>query len=328
MSKTATKTASNTIAQFHALIQARYDFSLVEKRAFYVIINEFGKRLTERIGVEMTPCGDLELRVSTAGMLKANMGLKSVYDALKGLSNKSISIVDGDKTIDSCFIAHYEHLKRKMYIDVVVPTVLLPYITAFGQHFTAKRFAVAVSIKTKYSLRFYEYCLQYERNDGDPDNAYTGYFCLTQEELVHKLMLEEKYPRYSQIKDKVLDFAYREIKELYDAGRCNLYFEYREERGNRRVEKLHFYVYSRKTKAGDKSSIEHLTFINQSLNAWLDADNRPHNKEWISGVIAHVKRQPRLTARLYRGLLKLTSEESDEYRAALARHLIEEKFLD
>ena len=243
--KTMSKTSTKTIEQFHALIQARYDLSLVEKRASYVIINEVGARLAESGKVGKTPREDLELRIKTTRMTKANLELREVYDALKSLSEKSITIVDGAKTVNTRFISRYEHQKHLMNIDVVVPHVMLPYITAFAEHFTAERFAVAMSIGTKHGQRFYEYCLQYGDNDDNPEHAFSGYFCFTLQELVHKLKLDNKYRRFAHIKECVIGAARKELKTLYDAGRCAFYFEHDDERSGKAVERLHFYVYRR-----------------------------------------------------------------------------------
>jgi hypothetical protein len=47
-------------------------------------------------------------------------------------------------------------------------------------------------------------------------------------------MLEEKYNRYALLNERVLQVAKRELKELYDLGQCDVYFEFTEERRQNR----------------------------------------------------------------------------------------------
>jgi hypothetical protein len=63
----------------------------------------------------------------------------------------------------------------------------------------------------------------------------TDGFRISVDELRLSFMLEEKYNRYALLNERVLQVAKRELKELYDLGQCDVYFEFtgRTQRQNR-----------------------------------------------------------------------------------------------
>jgi hypothetical protein len=58
-------------------------------------------------------------------------------------------------------------------------------------------------------------------------------------------MLEEKYNRYALLNERVLQVAKRELKELYDLGQCDVYFEFTEN-AKATVEMLRFKLFRKK----------------------------------------------------------------------------------
>jgi plasmid replication initiation protein len=180
---------------------------------------------------------------------------------------------------------------------------------------------VAISLKTKYAQRFYEYCSQFE---------HSGFFVTTQEQLREKLMLGDAYPRWSLLQKYVLEVAQKELQQAFEAKQCNLYFTYKPEKSGRTVTQIKFFIHSDgKTKSPDDAlKLDDCVYhIRTWLSMWLAADKRPKNKRWIDGVIKHIQLNPDLIPQLYQRLNKLVKEEPGRNHAALARHIIEEDFL-
>jgi plasmid replication initiation protein len=71
----------------------------------------------------------------------------------------------------------------------------------------------------------------------------TDGFRISVDELRKAFILEEKYNRYALLNERVLQVAKRELKELYDLGQCDVYFEFTEERKGRTVEMLRFKLF-------------------------------------------------------------------------------------
>ena len=97
----------------------------------------------------------------------------------------------------------------------------MPYLVALAENFTSYDLTVAISLKSAYSQRFYEYCCQFK-------NRTNKTFFFSVDDLKKMMMLEDKkgYDNSSNFKTKVLDVAQKELKEAYDNGQSALYFDY------------------------------------------------------------------------------------------------------
>ena len=324
------QTKDVTLAQANALTQARYDFTVVEKRAVYFIIKEIRKQFIDNKDGNKTLFDNLIVRIDTNSLTNAEVRLSEVYAALVRLRKKSVWIEDDKQVLEVGFINYFRHTKREPYLEVEVSHKILPYLVELATHFTTYSLTVAISLKAKYSQRLYEYCSQFEHSDADPNNKNSGYFYTNVTELRRKLMIETMYPRYALLKKKVLDTAQKELKTLYDAGQCNLYFEYKEEKYGRTVDKLHFFIFSKESKkvlVGSNNLLDQVFYIRTWLESWLNAKKRPKNKEWVDKVISHINVNADLIPRLYKRLSKLKKDEPHKNHAAIARHIIEEDFL-
>ena len=74
-------------------------------------------------------------------------------------------------------------------------------------------------LKSKWAQRFYELCCQYKNNNN-------GYFGKTIDQLRQMFMLEDKYKLLTDFKAKVINKAQKELKEAYDKGQCDVWFDY------------------------------------------------------------------------------------------------------
>jgi len=319
-----------TIAQANVLTQSRENLTVVEKRALYIIIREVRSQFIDRKDGQKNIFDNLIVRMDTEDLTKAEMKLSEAYKSLVNLRKKTFFIEDSECALGIGYINYFEHKKRDTKLEVEVSKKMLPFLVDLAEHFTTYNLIVALSLKTKYTQRFYELCSQFEHSDPDPNHKNSGYFFSTLDKLRWMLMLEDKYPRYALIKKYVLDTAQKELKKLYDDDKCNLYFEYKEEKAGRSILKIHFFIYSKESKkqvvvATDKLTQMH--YIRTWLRSWLNAEKRPKNKKWIGEVISHLELNSDLIPKLYKRFVKLMKDEPHQNHAAIARHIIEEDFL-
>lgn len=315
------KTTNITLAQANALTQARYNFTVIEKRAVYFIIKEVRRQFIETKTGQKDLFNDLVVRISTEDLQKTDSKLKHVYDSLRSLRKKSIYIEDNERVLDVGYINYFEHKKREPHLEVQVSHKILPYLVELAGQFTSYSLTVAISLRTKYAQRFYEYCSQFE---------HSGFFVITQEQLRDKLMLGDAYPRWSLLQKYVLEVAQKELQQAFEAKQCNLYFTYKPEKAGRTVTQIKFFIHSDgkdETKSDVLKLDDCVYHIRTWLSMWLASDKRPKNKRWIDGVIKHIQLNPDLIPQLYQRLNKLVKEEPGRNHAALARHIIEEDFL-
>jgi plasmid replication initiation protein len=86
------------------------------------------------------------------------------------------------------------------------------FLVELSSQFTTYSLSVAMSQKSKWSQRMYELCQKWQGTDG---------FRISVEDLRKTFVLENKYPRYALLNDRVLQVAKRELKALYDIGQCD-----------------------------------------------------------------------------------------------------------
>lgn len=310
-----------TLSQSNLLTQARYDFTKIEKRAVYFIIQEVRRQFVDNADGQKDLFGDLVVQMDTTKLKGSDTVLRDVYNSLKSLRRKSIWIEDDERVLEVGYINYFEHMKRSSQLEVQVSNKILPYLVKLAKEFTTYSLTVAISLKTKYSQRFYEYCSQFKS---------TGFMYVKIDELRSQMMIEEKYSRYATLRARVIDTAHKELKELYDKGECDLYFEYSEDRFGRTVVGLKITIITRdaENKRVENQNPNDLAHqIRLWLESWLNARRRPKNKEWVNGVINHLKLHTDLLPKAYKRLEKMQRVQSPDSYGAYARHIIEEDFL-
>lgn len=309
-----------TLAQSNALTQARYDYSAVEKRAVYFIIKEVRRQYIESNEGNRDLFNDLIVNLKTSELQKSDTVLRDMYAALRTLRKKDVWIEDDNKVLCVGYINYFEHKKGDSCLEVQVSKKILPYMVELASQFTAYSLTVAISLKTKYSQRFYEYCSQFKKQK---------FFTITIEDLRHKFMIENKYPRHALLKEYVIEPAHNELKELFEQGQCDLYFNYSEEKTGRTVTRLNITVITRDEEDKKKAlnPEDYIWHVNNWLCAWLQASSRPKNKAWVGSVIKELQLHPDKAIKLFKRLEKMQKEEVETNYAAYSRHIIEEDFL-
>lgn len=309
-----------TLAQSNALTQARYDYSVVEKRAVYFIIKEVRRQYIETNEGNKDLFNDLIVNLKTSELQKTDTVLRDMYSGLRTLRKKDIMIDDENKVLCVGYINYFEHQKRESFLEVQVSKKILPYMVELASQFTAYSLTVAMALKNKYSQRFYEYCSQFKKQK---------FFTINIDDLRYKFMLENKYPRYALLHDYVIEPAYKELKELFDAGQCDLYFNYTENKAGRTTLSLNITVITREEENQKKqfNPEDYIFHINNWLRAWLQVSTRPKNKAWVESVVKELQLHPDKSQKLYKRLEKMQKEQVETNYAAYARHIIEEDFL-
>ena len=97
------------LAQANVLTQARYNFTVVEKRAIYYIIKEVRRQFIEVPGGQRDLFNDLVIKIKTADLQGPDIGteLREVYLSLKNLRRKSIWIEDQERVLEVGYINYF-----------------------------------------------------------------------------------------------------------------------------------------------------------------------------------------------------------------------------
>ena len=166
--------------------------------------------------------------------------LDYAFNALKNItdSKKVFHSKDGHRIYAGLLSYVDEHPDQETYTVGITP-VLLPYFTNLSSEFTVFDMYIEMGFKSVYSQRFYEFCCQY-RNKEDK------VFFMTVQDIKKMFNLleirdekgnviqKEQYKNGSDFKRRVLDKAKNDIRKVYDAGMCDVCFDYKVKSKNSR----------------------------------------------------------------------------------------------
>lgn len=162
---------------------------------------------------------------------------------------------------------------------------------------------VAIALKSTFSQRFYELCSQYR-------NA--GFFFYTVEKLREMFMLEKKYKRGCDFKRRVLDDPQKELRELYNAGQCDLYFEFEPKSyKGKEVTEYKFYVYTRQTEQQKlleyESAKQAIIYITTTISRFSKSD-----KGYVKRVVNAVQLHPEIAVQVAQKIQKKFEQYIDK----------------
>lgn len=305
--------------QANTVTQARYDYSLIEKRTIYLIIREVRKRYVLNDDGQRDLFGNLVLTFNRSQLENASFSdADDMYRSLKRLRKRNFDIKGEDgKWLDVGFINYAEHIPRTGKVEIEVSRKILPYLVELSKEYTEYNLTVALSLGSEYSQRLYEYCSQFKAAGG---------FQMTVSDFREKLMLKEKYKQYGAFKVFVLEAARKELKKLYDKKQCDLYFNYSEEKEGRKIVALKFkIIVSEKENPLSLDDIAY--FVRTELSSLFDIKNKPKNKSFIDTVMMALLREPEKLKHCYQKLGFVRSNIPKEEQTKYMRFVINEEYL-
>lgn len=239
------------IIQPNQITIARYDYNIWEKRMMYKLIELLQKEMRKEVELEKS-LYDVYFEFSHQDIDAGYDAQKEIKKALKSLRDKIIEIY---KSKDHYWVGGLINWgeDKKGKIRISVNNHIIPFLTDIAKGFTAYSAVVAMALKSSYSQRLYEMCSRFKD---------TKKWFVAPETLRDMLNLPKSYQDYKNIRIRVLDVAQKELKDLFDAGQCDLYFTYEEIRSGRgrggSVKELIFTIYT-VDKKGIKTGMNELT---------------------------------------------------------------------
>jgi plasmid replication initiation protein len=243
------------IVQSNQITLGKYNFEVVEKRIFYIMIDKIRKRHVENIAdnsINEDLWGNMIINFSASELGDID-NLTRVYQTLANFQSKSIQLNTEDNWISVGLINYAKHKKKENVYEIEVSKELIPYLVELSGKFTAYSLSVAISFRSKYTQRFYELCQMWRSK---------GYFFYTIDVLQNIMLFNIDYdkkgkeyikPRpYAEFKRDVIEVARKELYESFNNGTVpasDIYFTYsvKSKTGarNNRVHELEFFVYNR-----------------------------------------------------------------------------------
>ena len=252
---------------------------------------------------------------------ESETNLTRIKKAIKDLRKKDFEINDTKRWLNVGFINYGEYNYDVKKWEIQVSHKLMPYMVSLAQGFTSYQLETILHLNTN-SQRLYMMFSQY--ND-------TGIFRISAEELRFKLGLDDKYESYANFKSRVLLAAEKELKQLFETDKSDLWVKLekdKKERGKEDFDRmLTFKVFysDRKFKQVEQAKTESMRYCAQMLKTILPEAELYCNK--LLGYLVEKKRLKPFADRLER-LEDQAREEGKPLTSygGLLRHIAKQDF--
>ena len=212
-------------------------------------------------------------------------------------------------------------MKTKTY-EVEVSKEILPYLVDLSRkYFTTYNLCVAISLRHVSSQRFYELCNQYKNKAGQR-------FFLNVDELRQMLLIVDKYESDYKMRVKVFDVAQKELKELYDKGECDLWFEYEPDEGSKVGKKYNRYWFTIHTNESEKKQAESIKQTQQQAlyiyKVALSVFKR--DKKFCQRIYTYMNMNPDKVQPIFDKVTRLEKDYKGTDLAKILRYVINNDF--
>lgn len=308
------------LRQDNRVTMARYELSVIEKRVMYFILKEIRKQYVLNKDGQRDLFDDLIVDIDGGKLVKEvyEDNKERVKRSLKALRQRSFEYEDEteDQWFEVGFIDWSGWNKGK--VQVQISKKILPFYVELSERYTEYSLVVAMSLRSKYSQRLYELCSQWRAAGG---------FNVELDEFREMFQLGDKYSRYAAFKSYVLEVARKELKELFDKGECDLYFNYSEIKEGRSVKRLQFKVVS-------ASEVEQYTiadydyFTRTKLHELFQTKTKPKNRSFVEDVMTSLRLDPEKLKHCYQKLLSVEASIPPQEQAPYMRFVINAEYLN
>ena len=306
------------ISQSNVVTKARYNFSVIEKRCLYEIIRNIRCEYIEN-GYSNKEIKDMDIILTNEKLCKLADEKKDAYASLKKLADRPIELEDGNGWLYTHWITYAKYDIKKDIYSVGVSKEIIPYLIALSENFTTYDLTVAIALKSVYTQRMYEICSQYKNR---PNKS----FFIRVDELRNIMMLEKKYTNGSDFKRRVIDSSQKELKELFDRGQCDLFFDFNEkEKDGKRVVSYMFHVHTDaemiRSKTDYEAAIICINRISDMLKSFF-----PRDKKFVLRVVNQIRINPDTAKPICDKLNKKILDYDSKSIPSIIRYVLSEDF--
>ena len=303
------------INQSNALTQSRYDFSKIEKNVIYHIIQKVRHDYIEgSMQRDLWENFYVTINASDLAKVAGEKHTKEARAALRSLRLKDIEMEDKEGNWFNCgFINSSRYYAKTKTYEVEVSKLIMPHLVELASCFTSYSLTVAISLKSKYSQRFYEFCCQYRSK---------GSYFFDQARLRRLLKLEDEYKLNADFKRYVIEPAYKELKEAYEAGQSDLYFEYSiEGRGQNICYKFKILPGNREQRIDFEETKKKVDYIYRKALGVFRKDPK-----FCDRILSGITFDPDKVQPVFDKLTKLEKDYSGADLAKILRYVLKEDF--
>jgi plasmid replication initiation protein len=190
------------IRQHNALTNARYEYTELQLDLFFFIISKLRKDEKDTIY-------QLDIRELSSLTGKRYNGAY-LHKATADMGSRMLEVEDAKEYRQIWMFQQIRYIKGEGIIEFDLTRYVLPYLFQLKNNFTSYELAAALRLTSKYAKRIYQICSQWK------DLGETKKYDLQEFKKMLGLLDEkgnEKMERISQLREKVLDVAIKQINE-------------------------------------------------------------------------------------------------------------------
>jgi plasmid replication initiation protein len=211
------------VAKANALVQASYKLSLNEQRLVLACVAQLDSR-------KLLPKDNLFTLTAADFAETYGITVDQAYEALNEASNslyeRDVKLFDGKVKERFRWVYHVKYYQGESKVCLGFSQTIMPYLTMLNKQFTSYQMANVAKLRSTYSIRLYEFLIQYKS---------TGKLIIKLDDLKQRLELDGQYSRFSNMKMRILDPAVKELKE-----KSSLVIDWRAIKKGRTVDRLEF----------------------------------------------------------------------------------------
>lgn len=191
------------VVKSNSLIQASYKLSLNEQRLVLLAVSGLNsKRVANRPGFNQVE----GIKITAAEFGEAwNLPMNKAYEALRDATNelyeRSIVEIKGKRTTKDRWVSRVAYHHGEGWAELSFSPHITPHLTSLGKNFTEYRLGQVANLRSTYSVRLFEWCIQFVDN---------GWLTITLDDLVQRLGIA--YTRYVDIRRYVIEPAVKELQ--------------------------------------------------------------------------------------------------------------------
>ena len=310
---------NDIISQSNALTSSRYDFSPTEKRVLYHIIAK-----VRHDYVEGTMQRDLwnnmyvYINSSDLSTIADADHTERARQALRDLRHKDVEIKDDEGNwLNVGFINYAKYRAKTKQYEVEVSKEIMPHLVELARNFTSYSLTVAISLKSKYSQRFYEWAHQYLGRS-------TKTFFLDFADLKTMMKLGDGYKLKADIQRRVIDVALDELKTAYDGKQCDLWLESYDE-GRGKSTRWFFKIHTREDDEAERIRFNEVRKLELYIyNTAKQIFKR--DPKFCDRILKALEFEPDKIQPVFDKLVKLEKDYKGQDLAKLFRYILKEDF--
>lgn len=214
------------VVKSNSLIQASYKLSLNEQRLILLAVAGLHSQrpgwrpgFNQVDGIRIT-AGEF----AEAFSLPMNKAYEALRDATNELYERSINEIKDKHHKKMRWVSAVEYHDREGWASLSFTPHVTPHLTSLGKNFTEYRLGQVANLRSTYSVRLFEWCIQFVDN---------GWLTITLDDLVQRLGVA--YTRYVDIRRYVIEPAVKELQ-----AKSNLDIQWAPVKEGRAVKSIRF----------------------------------------------------------------------------------------